>query len=143
MNHRTLVASLLLVLAAVPLAGCSTVSDVLHHEASYEFDSTAALAAGWNGSAPWVPSDSSDIRIRESAAGSPSMIRLASAAVLSSSCVQQKRLSAPAFDVSWAPNAYVENVWVCGDWDVIPTNDGYFGWTPIAPGESPAPTSGP
>jgi hypothetical protein len=132
-----LIPALALAAASIALSGCSAISDTLHQESHAEFDSAAAMSAGWNGSAPWVPFDAAKIRIREHNGGSPAILRVTSSATLDRSCVQHERLSGPAFSEDWVPNAYVDQIWVCGDWAVIPTADGYFGWTPIAPGEMP------
>jgi hypothetical protein len=143
MHTSVLIPTLALVAASVALAGCSSIRDVIHSEASYEFDSTSSLALGWNGSAPWVPSDGTHIRVHEAVGGSPSMLRVTTTEDLPASCVEKDRLSAPSFDVDWATNAYVDTVSVCDDWDVIPTPDGYLGWTPIAPGEAVASPTAP
>ena len=47
-----------------------------------------------------------------------------------------------AFTASWSPDADVPKVYVCGDWDVTPTSDGWFGWTKNSPQEEqPQPCS--
>ena len=45
-------------------------------------------------------------------------------------------MAGPVFAADWAPeDVYVDDVFACGDWAVMATDDGWFGWTPSAPGE--------
>lgn len=137
--------STFLALAAVPIAvvglsGCSAIADAAHHETGSSFESVQALNKGWDKEAAWIPADSSDIRIQEASSGSAAILRATSTKELDpEACTETTRRSAPVFVQSWSPtNTFVEKVWVCGDWDVIPTDDGWFGWTPIDPDEQAA-----
>ena len=116
---------LLLPLLLLPLTGCSAIMDVVHSENESHFDDGAALfdsGAIDANDAPWLPTDATDIMLRES--------------------TKTDRLSLPAYSVGWGPDdetlVKTETVYSCGDWVFIPTADGWFGWTPSAPGEHDA-----
>lgn len=125
------------VLAALSMTGCTAIGEQLHHEASHRFGSTADIAGNWGKSAPWLPADSTDIRTHESTIGNPAILRATTKERLDPAhCAQIDRQSAPTFDQPWSPRSvYVHKVWVCGDWAVIPTGNGWFGWTPNDPDE--------
>ena len=53
-------------------------------------------------------------------------------------CARTARLTHPTFTAPWSPNTDVPTVYVCGEWDVIPTADGWFGWTKNSPQEQAA-----
>lgn len=56
-----------------------------------------------------------------------------------SQCVEVERLSAPQYDVAGAPEAYeFARAYACGVWTVIPTDTGWYGWTPNSPREQEA-----
>lgn len=137
----------ILALAAIPLlalTGCSAIMDVVNSESESHFDDGAALfdsgvlAAS---EAPWLPTDASDITVRESTktdATATAVIGFSSTSALVG-CDLTDRLSLPAYNVEWGPKdtdiVAEQTVQSCGDWVFIPTDDGWFGWTPSAPGE--------
>lgn len=126
-------------LLAVSLTGCSAVTDLMHKEAASDFDDLADFESDWPraASAAWVPDDAEQIHVRESTAGDPAIIGFQSGSLLDpTECVETTRLSGPVFAADWAPeDVYVDDVFACGDWAVMATDDGWFGWTPSAPGE--------
>jgi hypothetical protein len=131
---------------ALTLTGCSAVTDLMHNETATDFDDVAAFEEDWPraGQAAWVPGDAEDIHVRESSGGDPAIIGFDSGSLLDpTQCVETERLSGPSFTDDWAPEkVYVDDIFACGDWAVMKTDDGWFGWTPSAPGEqevAPAP----
>ncbi|RWZ52433.1 hypothetical protein ELQ90_00240 [Labedella phragmitis] len=134
---RCTVATLALTLIAVTaLTGCSAVSTILQKEKTGEYADVTALE-DWDGNAPWVPSDATDIRTHESTDGKVAVLLLDSAADLDAAlCTEVDRESAPAFSIEGAPNVFkTDRVFACGDWTVAPTKDGWYGWTPNDPDE--------
>ncbi len=129
-----------LIPAAAVLSGCSIVDEVLYQERSAEFATAADLTTEWAGSAPWVPDDASDIRIREKTDGEVVTMLLSSGSELDGAlCAETDRRSAPALAVEDAPDAFAASeVWACGDWAIIPADGGWFAWTPSHPEESAA-----
>jgi hypothetical protein len=103
------------------------------------FASVKALEANWNKKATWLPSDSTSIQTHGSSKNPPAILVAKTRTALDpAKCVKTTRLSGPDYAASWEPNAYVKSAWVCGDWDVIPTGSGWFGWTPNSPKERAA-----
>ncbi len=141
-NRRPAVFALAVVVpATVLLSGCSIVDEVLYHERSVEFATAAELTTGWAGSAPWVPDDATDIRLREKTEGDVATIILTSAETEldPAVCVGVERRSAPVFAVEEAPDVFkLDEVQACGDWAVMPAAGGWFGWTPNHPDEQAA-----
>jgi len=122
--------------ATFALAGCSDIMDELRNESASTFETTSELAKKWDKSAPWLPSDATTISVRESLAGDPAVLLATSAEALDASmCAETERRSAPAFSLDGSPSPYTDTVFVCGDWAVIATDGGWFGWTPNHPDE--------
>lgn len=118
--------------AALVLSGCSLVDEVVYQQRSEQFDTAAELVTDWSGDAPWVPDDASDVRIRESMNGEVVSLLLVSAAELDpTSCAPVTRESGPSYTIDGAPDAFAAtDAFACGVWTVIPSDTGWFGWTP-------------
>lgn len=122
--------------ALLPLAlgatGCSYLTNALHHETDRTFSTAASMEGEWMGDAPWIPADATDIHLHSSTSGLVAQIRVVTDSDLDPAlCAQTERLSLWAFPGDWTPQgALPEKVFACGDWDVVPMKDGWFGWTP-------------
>lgn len=120
------------------LSGCA-IGDTLNIETESEFPTTAEVSADWDKSAPWLPEDATDILIREvQKADSAVLLATTSSELDPALCVETERRSAPMFTVDGAPDAYTDRAFACGDWTVIPSDDGWYGWTPSHPDEQAA-----
>jgi len=120
------------------LSGCA-IGDTLNNERVSEFATASDLRAEWAKSADWLPADATDIRTRETPDAEPAVLAATSSTPLDPSlCVEVERLSGPVFSVDDAPNTYVDTVFACGAWAVIPTESGWYGWTPNHPDEQAA-----
>lgn len=134
-----LLAAASLLLATVALSGCAELTDQLRNESSKTFESADELHGNWGKEAPWVPADAADITIRENVNAPAAILGFSSATPLDDSCVETKRQSGPAFAQDWVPDwTTQDSVFVCDEWAVMPTDDGYFAWTPIDPDEQEA-----
>ena len=130
-----LLAAPFVAVALISLSGCA-VLDVVRHETGTDFDTTMDLANHWDKSAPWLPADATDITTRESTQGDPAILRAVSTSELDPAlCAEVERQSGPVFEQDWSVDAFVDTAWACGDWTVIPTDDGWYGWTPNHPDE--------
>jgi hypothetical protein len=135
---------LLIPVLVLALSGCSAVADFLHNESESQFDDAATLFDSGvltENEALWLPSDATEITLRESTKGGTAVIGFSSESELRG-CASTDRLSMPAYAVEWGPEgdaiAKMTTVQSCGDWVFVPTADGWFGWTPSAPGEASA-----
>ena len=137
-SRRTLIAAGGL-LTALSLSGCS-IADTLQNESSHEFTSVTVMESDWNADAPWVPADATDIRIHSSLDGEIAILSATTTDDLDPAlCAEVERVSGPVYGEDWAPDAYdADEAWACGVWTVIPTDDGWFGWTPNDPDEQKA-----
>jgi hypothetical protein len=137
---RTVSVALIAALSIAALTGCASIQGALQKESAVEFDTAADVADEWDKSAPWLPEDATDIRIHQASQGDPAVLLSTSNAELDPSlCVEVERQSAATFTEDWAPDSYAaDNVFACGDWAVIPTANGWYGWTPNHPDEKAA-----
>lgn len=135
----TFPAVLVAAVSVVALTGCAGIEDAMQNESSVRFDTTAEVTAQWDRTAPWLPEDATDIRIHQSVQGDPAVLLSTSSADLDPAlCVETERKSAATFSEPWSPDSYVDTVFACGDWAVIPTGSGWYGWTPNHPDEKAA-----
>ena len=105
---------------------------------SVSFDTAAEVEDEWTGEAAWLPSDATDIEIRESTINDTAVILATSDATLDPElCAAVPRQSAPAYHVDGGPNVYkATEAFACGAWTVMPAKDGWLGWTPGHPDEA-------
>jgi hypothetical protein len=134
---RTVTVALIAAFSIAALTGCSSIQGALQKESSVEFDTAADVADAWDRTAPWLPEDATDIRIQQATEGDPAVLLATSDAELDPAlCAETDRQSAATFTVDGAPDSYAaDSVLACGDWAVIPTDDGWYGWTPNHPNE--------
>jgi hypothetical protein len=126
------------VTVTVTLSGCSIVDSLVHQQKSVEFADAAALEADGDLTVPWLPEDSSAIRITQSTQSDDASVAVDSGQDLSAAeCVEVPRQSAPAYSIDDTVDVYsVSSVFACGAWSVAETPDGWLGWTPNHPDEA-------
>ncbi|WP_144876737.1 hypothetical protein [Microbacterium sp. 1.5R] len=146
MNARTaLAAPALIVAGLLSLTGCSAYDSLVHKYATSTFDDAEAFAKDAAVDATWVPADATDITVRTSTLedAADAVILLTSESALPEECSEVDRFSAPSWVLDDAPDPYkAKTVFVCGDWSVVPSDDGWFGWTPNSAEERNAATAG-
>lgn len=134
MNARTALAAPALLLAAgVALTGCSAYESLVHKRTTSTFDDVSAFREAGEVEADWLPGDATEITLRTSTVdeAADAVILLTSASPLVGGCTEVERYSAPSWTLDGAPDPYDdETVFACGDWSVIETGTGWFGWTP-------------
>lgn len=142
MNSRAALAvPALVVIGMIGLTGCSAYEALVHKQSTATFDDVEALDDGAELDAGWIPADANAITVRTSTseAASDAVILVTSESDLVGECAETERLSAPSWVLDDAPDPYdAETVHVCGDWSVIPTGTGWYGWTPNSPEERTA-----
>ncbi|RLP77985.1 hypothetical protein D9V32_01245 [Mycetocola tolaasinivorans] len=121
----------------VTVSGCAGIDELVTRTkaASYQ-DRDALISSGI--AASWVPRDAHRIRASRSLDGADMSVLITSKSGLDPrKCPRVARKSTPSYVLAGAPNAYAaKDVFACGEWSVIPTRGGWFGWTPNHPGES-------
>jgi len=134
MNARmALAAPALIIVGLVSLTGCSAYDSLVHKHATSTFDDAKAFNAASEVDADWIPADATEITVRTSTMekASDAVILLTSASALADDCAEVERRSAPAWVLDEAPDPYVaKTVFACGDWSVMATDSGWYGWTP-------------
>lgn len=145
MNARTaLAAPTLIVVGLLSLTGCSAYDSLVHKQATSTFDDTTAFDDGAEVDAEWIPADATEITVRTSTIedAADAVILLTSGSALSD-CTEVKRHSAPSWVLDGAPDPYkAKTVFACGDWSVVASDDGWFGWTPNSEEERNAAAAG-
>lgn len=136
MNTRiALAAPALIVAGALTLTGCSVYDGVVHKQATSTFEGVAAFDNGAEVDAGWIPADATEITVRTSTIekASDAVILLASDSALDDDCAEVERYSAPTWTLDEAPDPYTaKTVFACGEWSVMATDTGWYGWTPNA-----------
>ena len=142
-------ATALALLLPLALTGCGNPVDALQKRVSGTADTRADLLDAWSttpASDPdWVPADAVDARYVAGTAGAdgatPGTVRVTSPSGLPASCTTVERRSLDSFGEEWAVPVedLPERVQRCGNWIVVPTDDGWFGWTPLSPAEADQP----
>lgn len=105
----------------------------MHKQSTTTFDDADAFRADTPVDADWVPDDVTALTLRTSTIedADDAVLLLTSTTALPDECVETERTSAPTWTLDDGPSAYeAKTVFVCGDWSVIPSDDGWFGWTP-------------
>lgn len=133
MNARTVLAVPVLIVAGlITLSGCSVYDSLVHKQTTSSFDDADAFAKDGEVDADWVPDDATDITVRRSTLddAADAVILLTSGSPLDG-CRAVDRRSAPSWVLDDAPDPYTaDTVFACGQWSVIASDDGWFGWTP-------------
>ena len=134
---RGLAVAALLVTAGLTVSGCAMVDELVHHQKSGTFEDRSAFEADSDLDAPWLPSDSSEIRSTRSTQADDATVAVLSKEELSADiCAEVPRQSAPAYALEDTVNVYkVSDVFACGAWSVAKTPTGWVGWTPNHPDE--------
>ena len=141
MRNRIIAALALILGGSALLTGCSSLDGVLHKQSTNTFEDVDAFRADASVDVPWMPEDATAITLRTSTLkdAADAVVLLSSAASLPGECVEVARTSAPAWDLEGSPSPYeAATVSVCGEWSVIPAEDGWFGWTPNSEDEQRA-----
>ena len=141
-----LLAIVILPLAALSLTGCASVTQFLSSESETHFaDGGELFDSGIidPGEATWLPTDASDIALQRSTKSdvTPTAVIAFTSGSELIGCVETERLSLPAYNVAWGPGDEIvaeTTVHACGEWVFVPVDNGWFGWTPSAPGERDA-----
>ncbi|WP_158297149.1 hypothetical protein [Zhihengliuella sp. ISTPL4] len=139
--RRLLPAAALLLGGTLLLGGCAAVEGLVHKQSTQTFEDADAFRADASVDADWVPHDATALTLRTSTIedADDAALLLTSTMTLPEDCVETVRTSAPTWTLDDAPSAYeAKTVFVCGDWSVIPSDDGWFGWTPNSDEEKAA-----
>jgi hypothetical protein len=123
----------LLSLGLITLSGCSAVDAMLYKYSTTTYDDVAAMQED-GVDATWIPKDATEIVVRTSVdpdASDAVTTFQTSSALPDADCVEVERRSAPVWSLDGMPDVYsLAKVFACGDWSVVPTEDGWAAWTP-------------
>jgi hypothetical protein len=158
MSNRTLpsttqlltpiIAGAAVVLAAATLTGCSQLLDSLHKVHQESFASYREASSGWVGVdiPSWVPGDATELHNYATLDETQSVVGITSSSQ-PIGCADSPRTSLPFATTDWAPAQVLElpdggllsDVFLCGDYEVVPYGDGWVGWFAAAEeGQTPS-----
>lgn len=133
-----LAAAGLLVTVALTASGCGVVDALVYKQKSAEYTDAAAFENDGDLDAPWLPADSTGIRVTQSTQADDAVIAVDSEDTLDDAlCAEVPRQSTPAYVLEdTVDDVYkVSTVFACGAWSVAETPTGWLGWTPNHPDE--------
>ncbi|WP_150307747.1 hypothetical protein [Planctomonas psychrotolerans] len=137
---RTILTTMAALLVASTLAGCTMTNDAVYKTRTTTFDSHDSMAGDIPG---WIPTDATAITRVQARDGDATSILLTSAEEPDADlCTTTPRLSAPTMQIAGAPDVYGtdgDTVFSCGDWTVMVSPDGWYGWTPVTEDPAAAP----
>jgi hypothetical protein len=127
------------------LAGCTQIDDLLSRQHREEFPTRAEAAEGWVGVdlPSWIPADATALRNLATFDETVAVIRVVSDEPLAGDCAPGERRGIPSLaeewtDLGWDENGFPDEVERCGDYEVVPTDDGWLGWfNATEPGQTP------
>lgn len=124
-------------LAASALTGCAQLLDSLHQVHQESFTSYREAADGWVGVdiPSWIPDDASELHNYATLDESQAVIGVTSSSQ-PVGCTDAPRRTLPFATTDWAPSDALElpdggllnDVFLCGDYEVVPYGDGWLGW---------------
>ena len=134
-----------MVVTAVTLTGCSQISHALHKTHEETFESLAAAQKGWVGVPvpSWLPADATHINNLATIDETNSVVLVRSSSPLPKSCKDATRTGIPFDQPDWAPTfeRFPDRVERCGDYEVVKTKTGWFGWfSATRAGQTPTPS---
>jgi hypothetical protein len=127
------------------LAGCTAIDDLLSKEHREQFPTYAEADEGWVGVdiPAWIPDDATDLRNLATTDETVAIVRVVTDSPLVGSCETTERSGIPALsadwaDLGWDTTGFPDEVERCGDYEIVPTEDGWLGWFQARePGQTP------
>jgi hypothetical protein len=124
----------------IALTGCVQVSDVFSKQHREDFATYEAAVDGWVGVGipAWIPEDATDLRNIATLDETVAVIRVVTEADLAGTCEAVPREGIPQLIADWSTEVWPDEVQLCGDYEVMPMDDGWLGWFQAdEPGQTP------
>ena len=128
-------------LAVLALTGCAEIHNLVSKQHEEQFATYSAAAEDWKGvDIPgWIPDDATDLRNVATLDETVSVVRVVTSSDLAGSCETTPREGIPQLAVDWSTEEWPLEVQVCGDYEVMPMQDGWLGWfNATEPGQTPS-----
>lgn len=118
-----------LVLAALPLTGCSMLPGGAAHFEETFTDYPSAKQDWRNGDIPsWIPTDVTRVRSRAMTDGSAAIVEVITATPPVGDCTEAARVDEPTLSGVWQPEEFPDQIIRCGEYEIMPVEGGWFGW---------------
>jgi hypothetical protein len=114
----------------ITVTGCAQIDNLLSRQHEETFTTYAQAERDWVGvDIPhWIPDDATELRNLATFDETIAVIRVVTDSELAGDCVADERVGIPALDVDWSTQDWPDEVQRCGDYEVIPMDDGWLGW---------------
>lgn len=115
----------------IALTGCSQIIHTLANQHEEHFETYPAAAEGWVGVdiPTWIPDDATDLRNLATTDESVAVVRVVTDSPLAGDCETEERRGIPQLDAEWSTEEWPAEIERCGDYEVMPMDDGWLGWT--------------
>ena len=128
-------------IAVLALTGCAEIHNLVSKQHEESFATYEVAAADWEGVGipGWIPDDATDLRNVATLDETVSVIRVVTSTDLAGTCETVPREGIPQLAVDWSTEDWPDEVQRCGDYEVIPMDDGWLGWFQAdEPGQTPS-----
>ena len=115
--------------AVLLLTGCANITHVLQHEHEESFASYHVAAKDWIGVQipAWIPDDATDLHNIATLNEQVSVVRVTTQSQ-PVGCADSERHGIPSLTAEWSSDDWPDVVLLCGDYEVMPLDDGWLGW---------------
>jgi len=112
------------------LTACANIEHALkkqHEETSATY---VDAQEGWVGVdiPAWIPDDATDLHSIATINEQVAVVRVSSTAALPTTCTIEDRHGIPSLPADWSTDSWPDTVSLCGEYEVIPVEDGWLGW---------------
>jgi len=114
----------------ISLTGCSQIANLIARQHEESYATYEAAERDWVGvDLPgWIPEDATGLRNLATNDETVGVIRVISDSPLAGDCTTEERRGIPTLAADWSTQAWPDEVQRCGDYEVMPMDDGWLGW---------------
>lgn len=123
----------------IALTGCAQLDRLVSREHEESFATYADAEAGWVGVGipDWIPDDATELRNVATFDETVAVMRVTTDEE-PVGCTTAERRGLPALAADWSVPTWPDEVLRCGDYEVMPVDDGWLGWFQARePGQRP------
>ena len=114
----------------IAVTGCTQIDNLLSQQHEEVFTTYQQAERDWVGvDVPsWIPDDATDLRNLATFDETVSVIRVVTDSDLAGECAPGDRSGIPVLEADWSTQDWPDRVQRCGDYEVMPMDDGWLGW---------------
>jgi hypothetical protein len=114
----------------IAVTGCTQIGNLLSQQHEETFSTYSHAQRDWVGVdiPSWIPDDATHLRNLATLDETVSVIRIVTDSGLAGECAPDDRSGIPALAADWSTEDWPDLVQRCGDYEVMPLDDGWLGW---------------